>query len=100
MKKRLKKEDAKRLKTAAKEFESNDSIKLLENSSLLTPKEQREMLGHGKKKLISIRVPEEDLAILKKIASHHKRSYQQLIIQAIEKYIDQYSIISKKNECS
>lgn len=94
--KRLSKEDKKRLNQAAKQFESDESIVLLKDSSLLTPKEQRDMLGQGKKKLISLRVPEEDLEILKKIASHHKRSYQQLIVQAIESYIDQYSSMAQK----
>lgn len=84
-----KKEGAKWLK-AAKYFASDDSLELLASSIPVTPEEHRQILGAGNRKAISIRIPENDLAEIQKIAEINGRKYQQLIVQAVELYIDNY----------
>lgn len=44
---------------------------------------------------ISIRIPENDLKEIQKIAKTSGRKYQQLIVQAIELYIDNYYRLTK-----
>lgn len=90
-KKELEKEATKLLKNA-KRFEEDY---FLEQGS---PLEKRQFLGQGKKKLISIRVPEDDLSEIQKIARINGRKYQQLIVQAIELYIDNYHRRDKRKK--
>lgn len=66
------------------------SMKMLERSRSLTPAERRKFLGKAKTKAVSIRIPEDDLEALKEIAQQNDRKYQQLIILAIEQYIDHF----------
>ena len=65
-------------------------MKMLERSRPLTQAERRKLLGKAKTKAVSIRIPEDDLVALKEIAQQHDRKYQQLIILAIEHYIDYF----------
>ncbi|MBL6989902.1 MAG: hypothetical protein ISR65_08990 [Bacteriovoracaceae bacterium] len=92
MKKSSKKQntDEKRWKEAASKFEKSSSLDLLALSEAISPEEHRKILGAGNRKAISLRIPENDLSELKKIATANGRKYQQLIIQAIELYIDTY----------
>jgi len=90
--------EAKKWLKASKYFESDDSLKLLELSLPTTPEEHRQILGAGNRKPISIRIPENDLAEIQKIAAANGRKYQQLIVQAIELYIDNYYSLVKMNE--
>ncbi len=66
------------------------AMKMLERSRALTPAERRKFLGKAKTKAVSIRIPEDDLMVLKEIAQQNDRKYQQLIILAIEQYIDHF----------
>jgi predicted DNA binding CopG/RHH family protein len=75
---------------AAALYEGADtSIEALSASRSLTTAERRRIFGKSKTKAISIRIPEDDLEAIKKIATATDRGYQQLIVQAIESYIDQ-----------
>jgi len=84
------KEDEKRWSDTAKKFESDESLELLALSEPISPEEHRKILGAGTRKSISIRIPENDIIELKKIAAANNRKYQQLIVKAIEVYIDEY----------
>ena len=77
-------------KVASRYENPKTAMKMLEQSRPLTAAEKRKFLGKSKAKAISIRIPEEDLVALKDIAQKNDRKYQQLIIVAIEQYIDQY----------
>ncbi len=61
---------------------------LAKGSRVLSASEQRAMLGPGKTKQTSIRLPEEDLAAVKEIAEASERPYQQLVVVAVQQYID------------
>ncbi len=91
-KRNTKKDDVKRWEKAAALFESDDETikELLALSKPVSPKEHRQILGAGNRKPISIRIPENDLAEIQKIALANGRKYQQLIVQAVELYIDNY----------
>lgn len=82
--------DEKRWNKAAKTFENDSFLDLLALSSAVSVEEHRQILGAGVRKAISVRVPENDIKELKKIAAANNRKYQQLIVQAIEMYIDRY----------
>jgi predicted DNA binding CopG/RHH family protein len=86
------KSDVKRWEKAAALFESEDEalMELLALSQPVSPEEHRQILGAGNRKPISIRIPENDLAEIQKIALANGRKYQQLIVQAVELYIDNY----------
>ena len=89
-KKRSKKEleaEATRWIKAGKLFESPEPLAL---SRPLSPEDHRLLLGAGKRKPISIRIPENDLEAIRKIARINGRKYQQLIVQAVQLYIDNY----------
>lgn len=79
-------------------FESDDSLSLLNLSSPVSPEEHRQLLGAGNRKAISIRIPENDLEELQKIAQANGRKYQQLIVKAIELYIDNYHRLIRQKE--
>jgi predicted DNA binding CopG/RHH family protein len=53
-------------------------------------------LGASKTKLISVRFPEEDIEAMKEIADATKRPYQQLLVIAVEQYIDKVASAIKK----
>ncbi len=94
--KRKSKADTKRWSEAAKIFESEDSSDLLALSTPVSPEEHRQILGAGVRKPISIRIPESDLSEIQKIAKANGRKYQQLIVLAVELYIDNYYRMSEK----
>lgn len=84
------KSEIKKLNEDADRWLKDNALGLYPQGTPATPKELRQMLGKGARKAISLRIPENDLAELKKIAKSNKRKYQQLIVQAIELYIDNY----------
>ena len=89
-KKKSKKEleaEATRLIKAGKLKESSETLTL---STPVSPEEHRRLLGLGNRKPISIRIPENDLEAIRKIAKMNGRKYQQLIVKAFELYIDNY----------
>jgi len=88
--KRAKKAQEKNWEKAAALFEGKRGEKLMAESRALSPQERRKLLGPGKAKLISIRIPEDDLEALKKIAEKNDRKYQQLMVHAVEQFIDKY----------
>ncbi|HLD73929.1 MAG TPA: hypothetical protein VJB34_03410 [Bdellovibrionota bacterium] len=71
-------------------FEGAKGHAIMKASRALNAIERRKLLGPGKTKLISVRVPEEDIEALRNIAEKNDRKYQQLIIQAIEKFLEEY----------
>ena len=73
----------------------NESLSLQALSALITPPEQRQLLGAGNRRPISIRIPEHDLAEIRKIAKLNGRKYQQLIVQAVKIYIENYHDLMK-----
>lgn len=75
---------------AAGFYEGNASLPVLKSSKALSAIQKRQLLGPGKTKLVSLRVPEEDLEALRAIAEENDRGYQQLMIQAIEQFLDRY----------
>ena len=75
---------------AARFYESPESLAVLAAGKPLAGVERRKLLGPGRKKLIAIRIPEDDIESLKEIAKRHNRGYQQLVIQAVELFLDQY----------
>lgn len=89
-KKRSKKEleaEATRWIKAGKSLESPEVLAL---NTPVSPEERRQLLGAGNRKPISIRIPENDLEAIRKIAEINGRKYQQLIVQAVQLYIDNY----------
>lgn len=70
-------------------YEDDESLDLLAKGKALTSAELRSLLSKAKTKPVSIRIPEMDLIALKRIAKIQKGKYQKLIIQAIEKFIDE-----------
>jgi predicted DNA binding CopG/RHH family protein len=78
-----------RWEAAARRFEDpRESLRLMRESRLLTAAERRDLFGPGKTKAISLRMPEEDLEALKEIAEAYGRPYQQLVIIAVQQYLD------------
>ena len=71
-------------------YESDASLEVLKKGNPLSAVEKRKLLGPGKKKLISVRLPEDDLEALRNIAKRHERSYQQLFVYAVEHFLDEY----------
>lgn len=74
----------------AKIFEGKEGLAVMEGSRALNTIERRKLLGPGKGKLISLRLPEDDLHALREIAEENKRKYQQLIIHAVERFLEDY----------
>jgi hypothetical protein len=66
-----------------------------EEPTNITPEEHRQILGTSNRKPISIRIPEDDLVEIQKIAKANGRKYQQLIVQAFQLYIDNYHRLKK-----
>jgi predicted DNA binding CopG/RHH family protein len=81
--------DESRWEEAASIFENESMFaKIVKDSRVLTATEERELLGPGRTKQISIRLPEKDLDAVKQIASATDRPYQQLVVLAVQQYID------------
>ena len=79
----------KRWEKAALLFEDPiESLKIMKKSKVLSAIEQRKLLGPSKTKPISIRLPEEDLEAIKEVAENNERPYQQIIVTAVEQYLD------------
>ena len=76
--------------SAAHFYESNASLEVLKKGTPLSAVEKRKLLGPGKKKLISVRLPEDDLEALRMIAKRHERPYQQLFVLAVEHFLNTY----------
>ena len=81
---------------AAHFYESAESLPILAKGKPLSGVERRKLLGPGRRKLVAIRMPEDDIDSLKEIAKRHNRKYQQLVIQAVELFLDQYQAAMKK----
>jgi hypothetical protein len=83
---------------SARFYESPESLGALDSGIPLTGVERRRLLGPGRKKLIAVRMPEDDIESLKEIAKRHNRKYQQLVVHAVEIYLDQYqsSVLKRK----
>lgn len=92
--------DEERWSRDAEFFESDASLKYLALSVPVSLEEQRQILGIGERKQISIRIPQNDLKEIKKIAKANKRKYQQLIVQAIESYINNYHMLIQNSVTS
>ena len=75
---------------AAKFYESDESLSVLEAGAPVDAIERRKLLGPGRKKLVAVRLPEDDIESLKVIAKRHHRKYQQLVVQAVEQFLDKY----------
>lgn len=88
-------EKLKSLVKASSFFTGNNPLEKLAMGETISPEEQRQLLGIGNRKPISIRIPEDDLTEIKKIAKSNGRKYQQLIVQAVELYIDNYHRLKK-----
>jgi len=82
------KADEKRWAEAAELFE-RPGTEALKGSVVISDEEHEEMLelAGGKRKLISLRMPEKSLAAIKEIAAKNDRKYQQLIVQAVDMFI-------------
>ncbi len=65
-------------------------IEALKGSRILSAVETRKLLGPGRTKLVSIRVPEADLEAVKEIADRHGRKYQHLMTIALGQFIERY----------
>jgi len=100
MKKKLekidKKEQEKNWEETAQIFEKKEGLSVMRESRVLSPAERRELLGASKTKLISVRIPEEDISALKTIAEENDRKYQQLVVHAIERFLEDYWQTGKK----
>lgn len=92
MKPKLKKPSAGQIKsweeTAALFENEKESLKIMKASRVLSAIEKRRLFGPGKTKQISVRLPEEDLEAVKEIAQANSRPYQQLVVIAVQHYLD------------
>lgn len=92
MKPKLKEPSADQIKswqeTAALFEDENESLKMMKASRVLSAIEKRRLFGPGKTKQISVRLPEEDLEAVKEIAEANSRPYQQLVVVAVQQYLD------------
>jgi predicted DNA binding CopG/RHH family protein len=75
-------------KTAALFEDEKESLKIMKASRVLSATEKRRLFGPGKTKQISVRLPEEDLQAVKEIAEANSRPYQQLVVVAVQQYLD------------
>jgi hypothetical protein len=87
--KRKKNKLEKHWEEAAALFEA-PGIEALRGSRVLSAVESRRLLGPGRTKLVSIRVPEADLEAVKEIAERHGRKYQHLMTLALGQFIERY----------
>ncbi len=74
---------------AAAAFENpKRAIRIMKASRVLTLAERRKLYGSGAGKQISLRLPSEDLEAVKELAAANQRPYQQLIVIAVQQYLD------------
>ena len=71
-------------------YENPESLATLQAGEPLEGVERRRLLGPGRKRLIAVRLPEDDIESLKTIAKRHNRKYQQLVVHAVEQFLDHY----------
>ena len=91
--------DKNRWEKAAAHFEDESAfLKLAKESKTASAAEQRALVGPSKAKQISIRLPEEDIRAMKELADATDRPYQQLIVIAVEQYIDRVAEKLKDRE--
>ncbi len=89
-KKSSKSSNEKRWASMAAFYESDESLETLSQSTHLSSAELRAISKKAKTKPISIRIPEIDIIALKRISKKiNEGKYQKLIIQAIERFIDE-----------
>lgn len=74
--------------TAAVFEDKAKALKIMTASRTLSASERRRMFGPGKTKQISVRLPEEDLEAVKEIAEANSRPYQQLVVIAVQQFLD------------
>ncbi|MEK7790569.1 MAG: hypothetical protein AAB309_02970 [Deltaproteobacteria bacterium] len=91
-----KEEQEKNWSKAAEIFEGEEGLSVMKASRALNAIERRKLLGRGRSKLISLRLPEEDIQALREIAEENDRKYQQLIIHAVERFLEDYWFVQKK----
>jgi predicted DNA-binding protein len=91
-----KEEQEKNWAQTAEIFEGKEGLSVMKASRVLNAIERRKLLGRGKSKLISLRLPEEDIQVLREIAEKNDRKYQQLIIHAIERFLEDYWFVQKR----
>jgi predicted DNA binding CopG/RHH family protein len=78
-----------RWEEAATLFEDETQFEQIARASrVLSASEERALLGPGRTKQISIRLPEKDLQAVKGIAHATDRPYQQLVVIAVQQYVD------------
>lgn len=87
-------------KKAAAFYESPESLAVLAEGKPLAGVERRKLLGAGRKKLVAIRMPEDDIESLKEIARRHNRRYQHLVIHAVELFLDRYQSAALKKKAN
>lgn len=81
--------DESRWNELASFYESDESLSVLAKGKTLSASELRAIASKGKTKPVSIRIPEIDLIALKRLAKISKGKYQKLIVQAIERFLDE-----------
>ncbi len=83
---------------AAAIFEDESQFeKIAKASRVLSATDERALLGPGRTKQISIRLPKKDLQAVKGIATATDRPYQQLVVIAIQQYVDRITSALGKN---
>src|SRR5271165_3821204 len=85
-------------KTAALFEDENEALKIMKGSRVLSASERRHLLGPGKTKQISVRLPEEDLEAVKEIAEANARPYQQLVVVAVQQFLDRIAERAEKGK--
>jgi len=68
----------------------------MKGSRVLSASARRRLLGPGKTKQISVRLPEEDLEAVKEIAEANARPYQQLVVVAVQQFLDRIAERAEK----
>lgn len=96
LKKINKEEQEKDWARVAEFFESKEGLSIMKESRALNVIERRKLLGPSKGKLISLRLPQEDIEALREIAEENERKYQQLIIHAVERFLEDYWFVQKR----
>ena len=87
-------------RTAAQFEDQAHFPSIAKSSRVLSASEKRKLFGSGKTKAISVRLPEEDLLAVKELAQANDRPYQQLVVVAVQQYLDRvaHSLRVKKPE--
>jgi predicted DNA binding CopG/RHH family protein len=83
-------------KTASLFENQEKSLAAMKKSRVLSASQRRKLLGPGKTQQISLRIPKEDLEAVKEVAEAHDRPYQQLVVIAIQQFLDRIAEAEKK----